>query len=275
MPDAAAPDERKPSDGESSVDGLNRGRSSTESSGDEPEETIVPSVSSAAAAPPSHGTRRRHRHRRRRIPPIYLAATICAVVVAGLLLAGQVGWPGVASPSAAPNSVATLQVVTPFASYPGFPTSSLPVEVGSPTASQVPPTASSSPHPIVANRIVIPRLGIDMKIIEGDGQDAPLGKVAHYPGTAWPGGGSNIYLYAHAQDGMFITLWNANIGDEIALTLVDGSQRRYIVWKILPDVRWNDMSVLAPTPTEQLTLQTCTSYQPTSPRFLVIAIPAQ
>jgi len=277
MPDAAAPDERVPSDGESSADDLSRGLPSTESSSDALEETIVPSGSSAATAPPSHGPRRRHRHRRRRIHPLYLGAAICAVVVAGLLLASQVGWPlaASASASAAPSSVATLQVVTPFASYPGFATSSVPVVVGSPTASQATPTASSSPHPIVANRIVISRLGIDMKIIEGDGLDAPLGKVAHYPGTAWPGGGSNIYLYAHARDGMFITLWNASIGDEIVLTLVDGSQRRYVVSQILPNVKWNDMSVLAPTPTEQLSLQTCTSYQETAPRFLVIAVPEQ
>lgn len=114
-----------------------------------------------------------------------------------------------------------------------------------------------------------------MPIVGGDGMDAPLGKVAHYPGTAWPGGGSNIYLYAHARDGMFITLWNASIGDEIVLTLVDGSQRRYVVSQILPKVRWDDMSVVAPTPTERLTLQTCTSYQATAPRFVVIAIPEQ
>jgi LPXTG-site transpeptidase (sortase) family protein len=112
-----------------------------------------------------------------------------------------------------------------------------------------------------------------MRIVEGDGVDAPLGKVAHYPGTAWPGGGSNIYLYAHARDGMFISLWNAVIGDKVVLTLVDGSQRRYVVSRIRPSVRWNDMSVLDPTPTEQLTLQTCTSYQVTAPRFIVIAVP--
>jgi LPXTG-site transpeptidase (sortase) family protein len=114
-----------------------------------------------------------------------------------------------------------------------------------------------------------------MPIVEGDGVDAPLGKVAHYPGTSWPGGGSNIYLYAHARDGMFITLWNAHIGDEVVLTLVDGSQRRYVVSKILPGVPWNDMSVLDPTPTEQLSLQTCTSYQMTAPRFMVLAVPEQ
>jgi LPXTG-site transpeptidase (sortase) family protein len=280
MHDAGAPDERVPSDGEASVDDLSRRLPSTESSSDAPEDAIVPSGSSAATAPSSHGTRRRHRHRRRRIRPIYLAATICAVIVAGLLLASQVGWPlaaspSVASPAVGPSSVAALPVVTPFASYPGFATTSAPVVVGSPTAFQATPTAASSPHPTVANRIVIARLGIDMKIIEGDGVDAPLGKVAHYPGTAWPGGGSNIYLYAHARDGMFITLWNASIGDEIVLTLLDGSQRRYVVSQIRPNVTWNDMSVLAPTPTEQLTLQTCTSYQETAPRFLVIAVPEQ
>jgi len=113
-----------------------------------------------------------------------------------------------------------------------------------------------------------------MRIVEGDGLDAPLGKAAHFPGTAWPGGGSNIYLYGHARDGMFINLWNARIGDVVVLTLVDGSQSRYVVSRIRPNVRWNDMSVLDPTSTEQLTLQTCTSYEVTAPRFLVIAVPA-
>jgi LPXTG-site transpeptidase (sortase) family protein len=137
------------------------------------------------------------------------------------------------------------------------------------------PTGSGSPHAIAANWIVIARLGINMRIVEGDGVDAPIGKAAHFPGTSWPGGGSNIYLYAHARDGMFLNLWNARIGDEIILTLVDGSQRRYLVSQIRPKVQWNDMSVLSATPTEQLTLQTCTAYQPTAPRFLVIAVPEQ
>jgi sortase A len=264
-----------PSDGESSEDELSRGGPSSESPGDAPEETIVPAAASVSSLPPSDGTRRRHRHRRRRISPIYVFAAICAIVVAGLLLATQLGWPLAASPSGGSTSVPTPSAVTPIASYPGSATSSLPLVVGSPPASQPSPVASGSPYAIVANRIVISRLGIDMRIVLGDGLDAPLGKVAHYPGTAWPGGGSNIYLYAHARTGMFIALWNARIGDEIVLTLVDGSQRRYVVSQLLPKVTWNDMSVLAPTPTEQLTLQTCTSYQPTAPRFVVIAVPEQ
>jgi LPXTG-site transpeptidase (sortase) family protein len=112
-----------------------------------------------------------------------------------------------------------------------------------------------------------------MRIVEGDGLDAPLGRAAHYPGTSWPGGGSNIYLYAHARDGMFIKLWDAQVGDEVVLTLVDGSERRYVVSEIRPKVTWDDMSVLQPTPTEELSLQTCTAYLDTAPRFLVIAVP--
>jgi LPXTG-site transpeptidase (sortase) family protein len=158
---------------------------------------------------------------------------------------------------------------------PSAPVSSLPTVVGSATDLLPSPTPAVSPHPIRANRIEIPRLGIDLRIVEGDGFDAPLNKAAHYPTTSWPGGGTNIYLYGHARDGMFIKLWDARLGDEIVLTLVDGSQRRYVVSRILPAVRWNDMSVLDPTPTEQLTLQTCTTYEQTAPRFLVIAIPEQ
>ncbi len=126
----------------------------------------------------------------------------------------------------------------------------------------------------MARRIAIPRLSIDLPVVRGDGVDAPLGKAAHYPDTGWPHGGTNIYLYAHARDGMFINLWKAKVGDEIDLTLVDGSTAVYTVSEVLPKVPWDALSYLDPTPTEQLTLQTCTSYEETAPRFLVIAKPA-
>ena len=139
--------------------------------------------------------------------------------------------------------------------------------------------ASPADTPVVAqtvraSRIRIDRLGIDLAIIEGDGIDAPIGKAAHYPGTAWPGGGSNTYIYGHAREGMFITLWKVRHGDEIELDLVDGSMRTYVVTDVLPKVPWDAVQYLEPTATEQLTLQTSTSYQPTAPRFIVIAVPA-
>jgi len=229
-------------------------------------------VGPEASTPPAHGTRRRHRRHRRRVQPAHILAAIGVVAVVALLLGTQLSWLYTASATGSP-SIATPSRPSIAPSSLATPSAGLPNAAGSPTASQTPPAPTESPHAVVANRIVVPRLGIDMRIVEGDGVDAPLGRAAHFPGSSWPGGGSNIYLYGHARDGMFIKLWDAHLGDEVVLTLVDGSQRRYVVSEILPKVTWDDMSVLQPTPTEQLSLQTCTSYQPTAPRFLVIAVP--
>ena len=142
-----------------------------------------------------------------------------------------------------------------------------------------PPVTGASPSEtanpgIRADRIQIQRLGIDLQIVDGDGIGAPIGKAAHYPESGWPGGGTNIYIYGHAQVGMFLALWKVSVGDTVVLTLVDGTQRTYIVDTVLPKVPWDALQYTAPTPTEQLTLQTSTSYHPTSPRFIAIAHPA-
>ena len=142
---------------------------------------------------------------------------------------------------------------------------------GSPSAS--PPAPGEPRTETRANRIRIERLGIDQKIIEGDGIDAPIGKAAHFPSSGWPYGGTNIYIYGHAREGMFIALWDARKGDEVVLDLVDGSSRTYVVTKVLPRVPWDAIEYLDPTPEEQLTIQTSTSYYATAPRFIVIAVP--
>jgi LPXTG-site transpeptidase (sortase) family protein len=126
---------------------------------------------------------------------------------------------------------------------------------------------------IVARSIRIPRLGLDAPIVPGDPDQPPENAIAHYGGTAWPRGGSNIYLFGHARDGLFLALWSARTGDTIELDLVDGTVATYRVEEIHPVARWDDVAYLDPTPTEQLTLQTCVAYETTSPRFVVIARP--
>ena len=198
-----------------------------------------------------------------------------ALVLAALVLAISlgVGPSGTPPATATPSPVATsalgdlpLVTVAPPAASP---------DAGSPAASPSisPPGSPAVGAGIRANRIKIARLGIDLAVVEGDGVDTPIGKAAHYPGTAWPGGGSNIYIYGHARVGMFLPLWQIHIGDTVEMDLVDGTSRTYVVTKILPKVPYDAVSYLAPTPTEQLTLQTCTSYYPTAPRFVVIAVP--
>jgi LPXTG-site transpeptidase (sortase) family protein len=147
--------------------------------------------------------------------------------------------------------------------------------IGSAAPGSSSPTANSTPGAsgVVAVRIAVPRIGIDLSIVEGDGMSAPMGRAAHFPGTAWPDAGSNTYLYGHAQEGMFLPLWQIQPGDQIVLTLVNGKKRCFAVNQIIAKAAWNDTSLLLPTDHEQLTLQTSTSYTPTAPRFVVIALP--
>jgi LPXTG-site transpeptidase (sortase) family protein len=224
----------------------------------------------------------RHRHHHssrsprgdRRRPLIFLgglAAVLAVAIGLPILLSSP---PTTAGPI--PTDV-PLQTFGPQSS--GLPLPNLPTLVPVPQESLAPGATDAPPSPagpvkgVIAKRIRIPNLSIDLKIVEGDGLDVPLYKAAHYPGSAWPNGGTNIYLYGHARDGMFINLWNARIGDQVLLDLVDGTTKTYQVDKIMQSVAWDDVKLLDPTPTEQLTLQTCVSYGLTAPRFVVIAHP--
>ena len=230
---------------------------------------------------PEHGHRRRRSSsggpgwRSGRARPLILLAGISAIVlvaagVAFVLGGGPSGPGGVtATPTRGSSLAASLAPGTGSlgpAAVPSAPGSSAP-------GSSAPSTAGVEPG-IQANRIKIDRLGIDLAIVQGDGIDAPIGKAAHFPSSAWPGGGSNIYIYGHARTGMFIRLWDARVGDTVQMGLVDGTTRTYVVTKVLPRVPWDAVQYLEPTPTEQLTLQTSTSYYPTAPRFVVIALTA-
>ncbi|MFV2064630.1 MAG: sortase domain-bontaining protein [Chloroflexota bacterium] len=126
---------------------------------------------------------------------------------------------------------------------------------------------------IPATAVRLDRLGIDLPIVEGDGVSVPEGSASHYPGTAWPGEGSNIYLYAHAREGNFLELWQVRTGDLVEIDMADGSVVEYSVSEILPIVRWDDLEQLGPTDSERLTLQTSLWYDDTAPRFVVIAEP--
>lgn len=192
------------------------------------------------------------------------AIVIVAVGLSVVLGGGTVGPVAEATRPTAATGPSLVSVL------PSLDSSLPPVATGTAT-----PGPSSTPGiGIRAVRIQIQRLGIDVPVIEGDGIDAPIGKVAHYPGSGLPGGGSNIYIYGHARVGMFLSLWKVALGDTVVVTLVDGTQRTYLVGKVIPKVPWDAVSYLDPTPTEQLTLQTCNSYQPTAPRFIAIAYPA-
>ena len=72
---------------------------------------------------------------------------------------------------------------------------------------------------------------------------------------------------------MFITLWNAAVGDEVWISTPDGRALRYLVTEVHPRVPPEDVSWALATPPERLTLQTSTGPNSGDPRFVVIAQP--
>ncbi len=189
-----------------------------------------------------------------------------ALIIAGILLIAGLG-------SGTPVAPATPLI------------SSTPVAVAS-TSGPGPRAATASPTrdprtPIpLGYRIQIPRLGIDLPIIEGDvardieAQRTPEGAAFHLPGTSIPGLGSNTYFYAHARTGMFLSLWNAQPGDEIFISTPELKGFKYVVSEVQPRVPPADVSWVQPTTSERLTLQTSTGPNATDPRFVVVAVPA-
>lgn len=208
-----------------------------------------------------------------------------AVLAVGVFVAGAAvaaAFNGAASQASVTLATPPVANVTADPSLPAgspVPVFTFPVVPGftaAPSAAATAPATtlpSRAPGPMVARRIRYERLGISLRIVEGDGIDAPADKAAHYPGTGWPGGGKNVFIYAHAQAGLFLPLWDAQVGDEVLLDLTDGSVARYVVTTIRPNVAWNALDYADPTKPERLTLETCTSYLANSPRFIVLADP--
>ncbi len=149
----------------------------------------------------------------------------------------------------------------------------------SPVAVSASPNATSYAPIAPGYRVQIPRLAIDLPILEGDvrrdtvQQQTPEGYAFHLPGTAIPGAHGNAYLYAHARRGMFLSLWNASLGDEVWISTPDGRALRYVVSEIHPRVPPDDVSWAAADGPDRLTLQTSTGPDPADPRFIVVARP--
>jgi sortase (surface protein transpeptidase) len=193
-----------------------------------------------------------------------LAGVLLLAVGIALLAGGGLPHAGSVAPVAVPSASASA---TPAAS----------VSANSPPASPTPaPTIGPIPD---GYRIHIARLGISLPIAEGDierdvvAQQTPENFAFHFPGTAIPGTLGNSYLYAHARTGMFSSLRNASVGDEVTITTPAGVELKFVVTEVHPKVPPADTSWLLPSTSERLTLQTSTGPNSGDPRFVVIAAP--
>ena len=112
--------------------------------------------------------------------------------------------------------------------------------------------ARPAPPPLAVLRI--PRLGLEVPVLEGTDEWTLDRGVGHIEGTAAPGHAGNVGIAGH-RDGFFRVLKDIAEGDVLELAL-RGGVRRFRVAQ-LEIVRPDDVRVLEATPKGQVTLVTC------------------
>ena len=124
-------------------------------------------------------------------------------------------------------------------------------------------------------RLRIPRMNLDVAVIEGTRPKDLLKAPGHLTGTGLPGEPRNCILAGH-RDLHFRRLGALKSGDRIEIETA-GKRREYRVeWSRI--VRPGDTSVLAPGEREALTLVTCYPFRYAGPaprRYIVRALPAE
>jgi len=134
--------------------------------------------------------------------------------------------------------------------------------------------AQAQPGPLPLGVLRIRRLGLEVPILEGTGEDALNRAVGHIEDTSVPGEHGNSGIAGH-RDGFFRPLKDVRGGDALEIETARGVIRYTIerTWIVDPD----DVSVLDPTPADSVTLVTCYPFYfigSAPQRFIVRAIRA-
>lgn len=129
--------------------------------------------------------------------------------------------------------------------------------------------AQSSPQNSVT-RILVPKIGLDVLVVEGTTREALLRGPGHLENTPLPGEPGNAVIAAH-RDTFFRKLNQLRPGDDILVRRA-GQEYRYIVSRESV-VKPSDVSVIAPTQASRLTLLTCypISFIGPAPQRLAVA----
>ena len=127
------------------------------------------------------------------------------------------------------------------------------------------------------NRLVIPKIGVDVEIVEGSTQTALWRGVWRIPGTSTPDHSSNTVLSGHRfqyrppNSSTLYLLDRLQNGDVIIVYWQD-QEYDYVVRQrrvVNPDA----IEILAPTDTPLLTIFTCTPLFTTKQRLVLFAAP--
>jgi len=131
------------------------------------------------------------------------------------------------------------------------------------------PRPVTTPRPGLPNRIIIPAIGVDSPVVEGDTWEDLKHGVGWHIGTALPGEPGNLVLSGHDDmfGEVFRYLTDLKEGDLIYVYSDRGRsvyqvERAYIVEP-------TELSILDPTPDATITLITCYPYRVDTKRYIV------
>lgn len=132
-------------------------------------------------------------------------------------------------------------------------------------------------QPPAENTLVIPKIGVDTKIVEGATEAALYKGVWRIPSGSSPEFGGNTVLTGHRfqyrppNNTTFYLLDKLTEGDEI---IVFWNQKKY-QYRVAETkvVANNDFSIQSATVDARITLYTCTPIFSTTKRLVVIAVP--
>jgi sortase A len=133
-------------------------------------------------------------------------------------------------------------------------------------------TAAPAPNGALAH-LLIPRIGLNVYVVQGVSDEDLRRGPGHYPQTALPGQVGNAAIAGHrtTYGAPFYSLNELRIGDSISLTDTAGRTFIYRVSESPRVVSPTDVSVLEPTPFAQLTLTTCNPRFSATSRLVVFA----
>ncbi len=138
----------------------------------------------------------------------------------------------------------------------------------------VTPLPVPTPGPEQAKRILIPAIGVDAPVVEGDDWETLKTGAGHLIGSANPGERGNCVISAHNDiyGEIFRDLPDLTVGDEITVQTVSTSYTyRVEQTRIVDPTDPSSVRVLDPTSTPVLTLVSCYPYRVDTHRIVVIA----
>jgi sortase A len=162
--------------------------------------------------------------------------------------------------------------VLPGGHAPPEEAGSVPTHLRSLVEGETPPAIPiPTPGPSAPTRVVIPSIGVDALVVEGDSWEQLKLGVGHHLNTADPGQRGNMVLAAHNDiyGEIFRHLDDLELGDEVVV-YADEQPYRYIV-RAKQIVEPTEVGVLAPTTKPVATLISCYPYMVDTHRIVVVA----